>query len=168
MIKKGTETRLFGVSQSLIVCHLFSELRTTSVTQEWKERQEIGATMKMQEEAGWVWTNIGLYIALGLITTGTIHLVVSLIIMRWRAAKQVKGFPGPASHWLKGNVDDVSTKNLQKFTTLGEHYIMVCLYWKIGIQSFFYRVFNTELQRANTTCAIWRWYLTPGVTRQGV
>lgn len=55
------------------------------------------------------WSAMGLYIAFGLIAIGIVQFIISVITTRWRSAKQVKQFPGPETHWLKGNINDVST-----------------------------------------------------------
>ncbi|KAK3747034.1 hypothetical protein QZH41_017807, partial [Actinostola sp. cb2023] len=46
--------------------------------------------------------------SLVVIAVGIIHFIASLIAMKWRSAKQVKEFPGPSTHWLKGNIKDIT------------------------------------------------------------
>ena len=50
--------------------------------------------------------------SLVVIAVGIVHFIASLIAMKWRSAKQVKEFPGPSTHWLKGNIKDVSEQDL--------------------------------------------------------
>ncbi|KXJ18513.1 cytochrome P450 4B1 [Exaiptasia diaphana] len=53
-------------------------------------------------------SSISLYVAFGLMGVGIVHFIISLIATRWRSANQVKEFDGPAPHWLKGNVKDIT------------------------------------------------------------
>lgn len=86
----------------VILCYLFSKIFLAVLGTQIKSEL---ANMDLGDFS----SAMSLYIVLGLILIGIVQFLISAITTRWRSANQVKGFAGPDAHWLKGNVNDVSS-----------------------------------------------------------